>query len=173
MLTSCMTTPKHIKSQYLERRIEGSAATRKDRRMTHVQVAEQRLGRRLRRDECVHHINENKHDNRPENLLVCMLAYHNLLHKRMRAEKACGDPNAHRCMTCQSYERQDDMVVRQRGNRTHTHHAECIRAKDRERSKTPQHRARVNARTAAMTPEQKAARAAYMCEYHVKRKAGA
>ena len=50
----------------------------------HVLVAESALGRHLEKGECVHHINENRADNGPENLYLFRTrgehsAYHNLL----------------------------------------------------------------------------------------------
>ena len=46
----------------------------------HVVVAEQQLGRKLRRNEVVHHINGKKDDNRSENLYVTTPSKHYKLH---------------------------------------------------------------------------------------------
>ena len=50
------------------------------RKYVHRTVCEEKLGRVLRPDESVHHINGDKLDNRPENLQVMSASAHSRLH---------------------------------------------------------------------------------------------
>lgn len=50
----------------------------------HRVVAEQKIGRRLRRGDVVHHINGDKTDNRPGNLEVLNKSEHRLRHRSHR-----------------------------------------------------------------------------------------
>jgi len=62
------------------KKVEGGT-TRKFR--VHRLIAEKILGRKLRRGECVHHINMITTDNRHKNLLICTNGYHRQLHSEM------------------------------------------------------------------------------------------
>lgn len=53
----------------------------------HIRVAEQKLGRKLGKAERVHHINGDKTDNRPENLMVMRTeGDHRLIHSKIPYE---------------------------------------------------------------------------------------
>ena len=71
----------------------------------HVIVAERALGKYLPPKAVVHHANRDRSDNRPENLVICQdHAYHMLIHQRMRAKEACGNPNWRKCKFCKRYD---------------------------------------------------------------------
>jgi hypothetical protein len=53
----------------------------------HTMIAEQTLGRKLKPNEMVHHLNMDKTDNRRCNLLICTRDYHRFLHVQM--ERYC------------------------------------------------------------------------------------
>lgn len=74
------------------------------KKQAHVIVAEKAIGKPLPLGAEVHHVNEDKSDNRPENLVICQdRAYHKLLHVRATAMAACGNPNFRKCPFCKTY----------------------------------------------------------------------
>ena len=54
----------------------------------HRVIAEKAISRRLRRDEIVHHLDENTLNNKNSNLIVCSRSYHTWLHEHKYKKEA-------------------------------------------------------------------------------------
>lgn len=79
---------------------------------SHIEVAEIVLGKKLPDGAVVHHVNGNKLDNSPSNLVICKdRAYHNLIHARTRAMEECGNPNWMKCPFCKKYDSPENMYI--------------------------------------------------------------
>lgn len=88
----------------------------------HREIAEKLTGIHLPNGSIVHHLDENKLNNEPSNLVICQdIAYHCLLHARMRAFKATGDPSARPCCRCGRY----DSIENLNTSGTQHYHASC------------------------------------------------
>ena len=84
----------------------------------HILVAERALGRLLSRKHPVHHVDQNRANNKNSNLVICQdAAYHNLLHKRMRVVRAGGDPNRDKiCAKCHACLDRETWFSKDRGS---------------------------------------------------------
>jgi hypothetical protein len=75
---------------------------RHEKRLLHLVIAERVLGHRLPAGAEVHHVDENKRNNKHTNLVICQdRTYHLLLHHRARVLRAGGNPNTQKiCSRC-------------------------------------------------------------------------
>jgi hypothetical protein len=89
----------------------------------HVAKAEAVLGRKLYKNEVVHHIDGDPLNNANDNLLVCQASYHQMLHRRQIALRACGNPSWRRCPVCGGW----DEPARMRMQGWTAYHADCYR----------------------------------------------
>lgn len=100
--------------------------------LEHIAVAESILGKKLPKGAEVHHVNRNRLDNRPENLVICPdIKYHKLLHVRMDALEACGNANYRKCPFCKGYDDTTNMVHNTAAR--YFYHRECRREYKRSR----------------------------------------
>lgn len=97
----------------------------------HRHIAEKALGKPLPKGAVVHHWDRNRMNNANENLLICPdHAYHRLIHRRMEAMEATGDPSARRCEICGGYDSPDDLR-NLRANRDSMAHRRCVKEANR------------------------------------------
>jgi hypothetical protein len=70
-------------------RSDGYVYVGRKKKLRHITLAEEALGKPLPKGAVVHHWNGDKADNSPENLVICPnTTYHALLHRRQRKLKA-------------------------------------------------------------------------------------
>lgn len=84
----------------------------RERSGEHVLVAEKALGKKLPKGAIVHHVDENKGNNRNENLVICPSgAYHSLLHQRSKALNESGNANWRKCWVCKNYDSPENLYI--------------------------------------------------------------
>ena len=84
--------------------------------LEHLLVAEKALGRYILFPNCVHHVNENRNENRNNNLVICQdNNYHLLLHRRKRALRASNNANYRLCYHCNKHDDIENMIIHKGG----------------------------------------------------------
>ena len=117
--------------------------TRKGRTIFyHTVVAESFFRGSLPTSNVIHHIDENRKNNEPWNLMVCSRKQHSVIHQKLRAEKACGNQDWQKCYYCQKYDALENLFIGV--NKRAAYHLVCANKNVRERYKSdPEYRKKV------------------------------
>lgn len=77
----------------------------------HILIAERAMGKYISKKIEVHHVNNDKTNDSPNNLVVCNdHSYHTLLHQRKRAFDACSNANHEKCSICGKYDEPANLI---------------------------------------------------------------
>lgn len=100
----------------------------------HVLVVEAALGHYLPDRAIVHHVDLNGLNNANSNLVACEdQSYHMLLHIRLRALDACGNPNWRKCIYCKRYDDPANLRIAPKNDSGMPYHSCCHADYERER----------------------------------------
>lgn len=98
--------------------------------LEHILVAEKKIGRLLTDLEVVHHEDENKKNNSPDNLMVFpSQSEHMIYHARKTALLECGNPNWRKCYFCHTYD-DTERMIHNKSSRGY-YHSECRKIRRR------------------------------------------
>lgn len=104
------------------------------KKFDHVRIAESALGRQLPTGSVVHHADGTRNNNLNANLVICpSKAYHNLLHARIDAMKASGDPSKRKCRHCGEYDSLKNLRYCKAGTTTTYWHNSCSNEYNKQR----------------------------------------
>lgn len=101
------------------------------KKLEHVAIAERAFGRPLPAGAIVHHVDVDRLNNEPSNLVICpSQKYHLLLHTRTAALYACGNPSWRKCRHCLKYDAVENLSIISRV----VYHKACAAAYQRGRA---------------------------------------
>ncbi|WP_419663264.1 uncharacterized protein Dvar_36510 [Desulfosarcina variabilis str. Montpellier] len=90
----------------------------------HIIIAEKVLGKPLPDGAVVHHVDGDRKNNSPNNLVICQdQGYHLLLHQRQRAYDAFGHADWPRCKYCHEHDSPTNLTI----STSYAYHKTCHR----------------------------------------------
>ena len=93
-----------------------------------ILVFEKFWGKEMPPKAVIHHIDENKSNDELRNLLICQdIAYHNLIHRRLRAYRTCGHANWRKCVFCKQYDDPQNLYIPKTSTGGSVSHRQCER----------------------------------------------
>jgi len=88
--------------------------------LRHVLMAEKAIGKTLFKGVEVHHVDLNRSNDDHINLVICQnRAYHQLLHKRTKALRECGNAHWIKCQICKIYSPPEELRIYSNGVKWH------------------------------------------------------